>query len=70
MGTMKILFLSQNTTRAILTIKIDEDEMPYETYLFNKDNGYQELHNSAQTLEGAVLNHRLLCQKCYVTVNV
>jgi hypothetical protein len=67
---MKIVFLSHNTTRVVITVKIDEDDMPYETYLFNKDSGYQELHNSAQTLEDAVKNHRLLCQKCYVTVNV
>ena len=73
---MKILFVSQSAdkTKTAITVRLDTannfaDSFPYQTHLFY-ENGHTELHSVSPTIEDAIWNHRLLCEKCYIRINV
>lgn len=66
---MKILLVSHDKVGISSVITMLDLNGKYETHLFNS-TGHTELHNTADDMEDAILNHRLLCEKCYIKVNV
>ena len=63
---MIILFLSRSPRQTVITVEVNES---FETHLYN-ENGYTEIHNVAYKMEEAIKNHKLLCEKCGIKVNM
>jgi hypothetical protein len=71
-----ILAVSHSRKKSVITLKneqalqgIDGRVIPYEVHLYN-NNGHTELYSTAETLEDALLNHKLLCEKCGIEINI
>ena len=67
---MKILLVSHDKVGISSVVTMVDQNGNYETHLFNSEKGHTELHNTADNMEDAMKNHRLLCIKCYIRVNV
>ena len=59
---MKIIKVSHNSTQVAITVDTGNG---YEIHLYN-ENGYVEMHSTADTLETALEYHQYLCEKCSI----
>lgn len=73
---MKILFVSNSPKQTVITVKLEQKDVPgtdyydFETHLYNHDGGHTEMWSVSATFEQAAYMHKQLCEKCGIKVNM